>query len=178
MIDCPLCSTPCTSLVVVLDDSNPLVYLEPLPRGLVHELVRDCRHAGLQQSGPQCRVPSVRWGHFCKPRRLHPFKCDSSKPRGTTPSICTRRPASLPLFGGHVWHDPCSFVLLSPGTCGAEGVLVWPLLSFSALWKVLSGVNISVGQLRSLGLVHSVFLMAKPRTLKVSRWHRWATTVG
>ena len=52
------------------------------------------------------------------------------------------------------------------------------LWSFSALRKVLNGVNISVGQLRSLGLAHSVFLMSESRTLKVPRWRRWATTVG
>ena len=52
------------------------------------------------------------------------------------------------------------------------------LWSFSALWKVINGVNISVGQLRSLGPTYNVFMMAESRTLKVPGWRWWATTVG
>ena len=35
-----------------------------------------------------------------------------------------------------------------------------------------------MGQLRSLGLAHSIFLMSESRTLRVPWWRRWATTIG
>ena len=35
-----------------------------------------------------------------------------------------------------------------------------------------------VGQLRSLGVAHSVVLVTQSRALKVLRWRRWASTIG
>ena len=68
--------------------------------------------------------------------------------------------------------------VLAPGTCGSEGILVRSLWSFSALRKVLNGVQLTVVQLRGLGLAHSVFLMTNTQSLKVPTWRRGATTVG
>ena len=52
------------------------------------------------------------------------------------------------------------------------------LWSFSALRKVMNGLRLTVGQLHSLGIVHSVALMTQLRSLKVPRWRRWANTIG
>ena len=52
------------------------------------------------------------------------------------------------------------------------------LWSFSALRKVMNGVCLTVGQLRSVGIAHSVVLMTQSHSLKVPRWRRWATTIG
>ena len=50
------------------------------------------------------------------------------------------------------------------------------LWSFSPLRKVMNGVRLTVGQLRSL-VAHSVVLMTQSRSLKVPRWRRWASTI-
>ena len=66
----------------------------------------------------------------------------------------------------------------APGMYGSKGILVRSLWSFSALRKVLNGVQLTVGHLCGLGLAHSVFLMTNTRSLKVRKWRQWATTVG
>ena len=52
------------------------------------------------------------------------------------------------------------------------------LWSFSALCKVMNGVRLTVGQIHSPGVTHSVVLMTYLCPLKVPRWRRWASTIG
>ena len=68
--------------------------------------------------------------------------------------------------------------VLAPSTCGSEGLLVWSLWSFLALRKVMNGVRLTVGQIHSLGIAHSIVLIMETRSLKVPRWRKWATTIG
>ena len=55
---------------------------------------------------------------------------------------------------------------------------MWSLWSFSALRRVTNGVCLTVGQLRSFGVAHSVLLMTQARSLKIRSWRRWANTIG
>ena len=43
------------------------------------------------------------------------------------------------------------------------------LLFFSALRKIMNGVRLTVGQIRSLGIAHSVMVMSETRSLKMPR---------
>ena len=42
----------------------------------------------------------------------------------------------------------------------------------------MNGVSLTVGQVRSLGLAHSVMTTTETRSLKLPKWRWWATAVG
>ena len=50
-------------------------------------------------------------------------------------------------------------IVLAPSTRRSEGLLVRSLLSYSVPRKVMNGVRLMAGQVRSLGLTHSVVTM-------------------
>ena len=145
-------------------------------------------------AGVECYVLDCQWGRRSRwlvgrelitpelySRRVHIQSLPRSpSSQGTTAQNKDVRPAL------RAFHDnkriPCTALAvqhtaLAPGTSGSEGILVRSLCRFLELRKVLTGVQQTIGQLRSLGLAHSVFIMADTHSLKVPNWRRWAATV-
>ena len=67
--------------------------------------------------------------------------------------------------------------VLAQGTGGSGGIVVRSLWSFSTMRATLNGVRLTTGQLRNLGLAHSMCIMTDVPWLKVHKWRAWAPSV-